>query len=108
MSHPKETVANYLWVGFALFVLLGLTVWVYYLPLGVFDFWVSMAVAVVKTVLILLFFMHLRHSSPLTWSVALTGLFLLLVMGVLSGTDYFTRTPEGWRSQAPWTLESGR
>ena len=52
---------------------------------------VAMTIALVKMILIILYFMHVRYSGKLTW-LASTGailFFLLLVVGLLN--DYWTR-----------------
>ncbi len=52
---------------------------------------VALTVAVVKTLLVLLFFMHVRYSSRLTWVFAGAGLFWLLIMMTLTMSDVLTR-----------------
>ena len=52
---------------------------------------VALTVAVVKTLLVLLFFMHVRYSSRLTWVFAGAGLFWLLIMMSLTLSDVLTR-----------------
>ena len=43
--------------------------------------------------LVILFFMHVRWSTRLTWVVVASGFFWLLIMFGLTMTDYFSR---GW------------
>jgi len=52
---------------------------------------VALTIALVKTLLVLLFFMHVRYSSRLTWVFAGTGLFWLLIMISLTLSDVLTR-----------------
>jgi len=52
---------------------------------------VALSIAVVKTLLVLLFFMHVRYSSRLTWVFAGAGLFWLLIMMTLTMSDVLTR-----------------
>jgi cytochrome c oxidase subunit 4 len=47
-------------------------------------------------VLVLLYFMHLRYSSKLTWLFAGAGFVWLLIMIGLMMTDYISR---GWVGQ---------
>jgi cytochrome c oxidase subunit 4 len=75
----------------ALIFLLILTVGAAYLPLGKMNIVVALAIAVVKAVLIVLFFMHIRDSDKLTWLVASSALVWFGIMIVLMFNDYGTR-----------------
>ena len=52
---------------------------------------VAMTIALVKMVLIILYFMHVRYSSRLTWIFAGAGFLWLAIFIVLTLNDYFTR-----------------
>ncbi len=54
---------------------------------------IALAIAVTKAVLVILFFMHVRHSSRLTWVVIAGGFLWLFIMIALTMSDYLTR---GW------------
>jgi len=41
--------------------------------------------------LVVLFFMHARTSSRLTWLVVIAGVFWLLILLTLTASDYLTR-----------------
>jgi cytochrome c oxidase subunit 4 len=58
---------------------------------------VMLAIAGAKATLVILFFMHVRWSSRLTWVVAMAGFFWLLLLFTVLG-DYVSR---GW---VPGTL----
>jgi len=75
----------------ALLVLLLATVGAAYIDLGAFNFLVSMAIAVIKAVLIMLIFMHVRYSERLVWIFASAAFFWLAVLIRMSLNDYFTR-----------------
>lgn len=77
------------WV--ALSVLLAATVITAYIPLGVFNTIINMAIAAAKVALILVFFMKLRSSSALIRLVSMAGLFWLVFMFALTAGDYLTR-----------------
>jgi cytochrome c oxidase subunit 4 len=85
------------WIG--LMVLLALTAWSSYIPLGPWNTVINMAISVMKTLLIATFFMHLRNAGGLLRIAALTGLIWLALLFGLSWTDIATR-PLG---SAPWT-----
>jgi len=84
---------TYLITGFALLAFLGLTIAAAYVNLGPFNTVAAMSIALVKAVLILLFFMHLRDSKPIIWVFAGAGFFWLGIMFALALSDYLTR---GW------------
>ena len=58
---------------------------------GALNSIVALTIALVKTLLVLLFFMHVRYSSRLTWVFAGAGLFWLLIMMSLTLSDVLTR-----------------
>lgn len=76
-----------------LMLLLGATVAVAEINLGKGNFIASTAIAATKATLILLFFMNLAYSKPLTRLVACAAFFWLLILFGLSFSDYFAR---GW------------
>jgi cytochrome c oxidase subunit 4 len=59
---------------------------------------VALTIAVIKATLVVLFFMHVRYSSRLTWVIVVAGLFWLGIMFVLTVSDYMTR-PNGLTPQ---------
>lgn len=77
----------------ALMLLLAATVAVAEINLGKGNFIAATAIAATKATLILLFFMNLAYSKPLTRLVACAAFFWLLIMFGLSFSDYFAR---GW------------
>ena len=77
------------WVGLVL--LLVLTLGLAYLPLGTANIVVALTIAMAKGVIVVLIFMKLAHSPPLTWIFAGAGLFWLALLFGLSFTDYATR-----------------
>ena len=44
-----------------------------------------------RSVLVVLFFMHLKYSTRLTWAVVLSSVFWLAILLVLTFNDYLTR-----------------
>jgi cytochrome c oxidase subunit IV len=69
------------------------------LDFGFFNNVVMLAIAVTKMLLVMLFFMGVRWSSRLTWVVAGSGFFFLLILFTITMSDYVTR---GW---VPGTLK---
>ncbi len=80
-------------VFLALIVGTGLTVAAAFVDMGAMNNVVMLTIACVKASLVILFFMHVRWSTRLTWVVVASGFFWLLIMFTLTMTDYFSR---GW------------
>ena len=55
---------------------------------------VALTIAVFKATLVVLYFMHVRYSSRLTWVIVAAGFFWLGIMFVFTISDYMTR-PNG-------------
>ena len=92
-THHVSSLAMYFGVFIALMVLTALTVWISRIELGPWNVPVAMAVAIVKATLVILFFMHVLHSTRLTWVVVIASFLWLGVLFVLTFSDYLTR---GW------------
>lgn len=85
---PRRT---YVFVYLALLLLLVATVAAGYLPLGPFHIVISIGIAIAKAILVVLFFMHLRHSHGRTIFFIGAGVLLLLILMGLTTVDYLTR-----------------
>ncbi len=100
MSEQIISTRVYYSIYVALLVLLALTISLAYVHLGYLNVLAAMTIAVLKAVLIILYFMHVRYSSRLTWVFVGAGFFWLAILLVLSMTDFLTRgwlpLPSGW------------
>jgi cytochrome c oxidase subunit 4 len=85
----------YLIVFGALMVLTAITVTAALIDLGPFNTVVALTIACTKMVLVILFFMHVRYSSRLTWATVGAGFFFLGLLLLMTLSDYLTRGP-GW------------
>jgi cytochrome c oxidase subunit 4 len=85
---PKST---YYLIFLALMVGTGLTWWVATIDLGAMNNVIMLTIAVTKATLVVLFFMHVKYSNRLTWTVIIASLFWLAIMLSLTMNDYFTR-----------------
>jgi cytochrome c oxidase subunit 4 len=86
------SVRGYFAVFIALLALTALTTGVAFIDLGgVGNIAVALAIAVIKAVLVALYFMHLRYSSPLTVIFAGAGIFWLGILVALTLSDYISR-----------------
>lgn len=91
MSGHVAPKSMYYSVFAALIVGTALTVLVAFYDLGVFNNIVMLLIASVKALLVILFFMHVRWSTRLTWVVAASGFVWLIILFGLTMTDYLSR-----------------
>jgi cytochrome c oxidase subunit IV len=83
---------TYMVVWVALMALMVLTAGLSRIDLGQWSTVVAMAIAVIKAVLVILFFMHVRYEDQkITWVVVVAGFFWLGILLALTMTDYVTR-----------------
>ncbi|MGH9773600.1 MAG: cytochrome C oxidase subunit IV family protein [Candidatus Acidiferrales bacterium] len=104
MSQHVVPIKNYVGVFVALLILTGLTTRIAFINLGPMNTVVALAIAVLKMLLVILIFMHVRRSSGLTKIVIVAGFFWLALLISMTYTDEHTRqwspTPSGWDSSA--------
>ena len=86
----------YFAVFITLLVLTGVTTAVAFVDLGILNPVVALAIATFKAVLVILFFMHVKYSSKLTWVVISAAFFWLGIMLAMTLADYLTR---------PWPMQ---
>jgi cytochrome c oxidase subunit IV len=91
-------VGIYVRIFLGLIVLTGITTAAAYVDLGAMNTVVALAIAVVKMLLVVLFFMHVKYSTNLTRLVIIAGFFWLAILVALTLSDELTRH---------WTPESG-
>jgi cytochrome c oxidase subunit 4 len=72
-----------------------LTVQIAFFDLGALNTIAALGIAVFKAALVVLFFMHVRYSTRLTWAVVAGSVFWLGILLVLTMSDYLTRV---WRT----------
>jgi cytochrome c oxidase subunit 4 len=85
--------STYLLVFFALALGTILTWAAAQVDLGWLNTPIALVIATIKAVLVILFFMHVIHSTRLTWVVVIGAFLWLGVLFVLTFADYLTR---GW------------
>ncbi len=91
--HHGPTVRIYLAVFASLIFLTALTVWVAYQDLGMLNDVVALGIACTKATIVILFFMHVKYASQLTWLLAGVGILFLLILFAFAMADYVSR---GW------------
>jgi cytochrome c oxidase subunit IV len=93
MHEHIDSIKTYTLVFAALLTLTFLTTVIAMVDLGPFSVAVALTIAVMKMLLVALFFMHLRHSAILTKVVVGAGLLWLGILMLLSMSDFVSR---GW------------
>jgi cytochrome c oxidase subunit IV len=91
MSEHIVSRSTYYAIFGALMVLTVITVLVARVDLGFLNTFVAMTVAVIKATLVILWFMHVRYSSKLTWVIVAAGFFWLAILFAFTLADYMTR-----------------
>lgn len=93
MAERITTPSTYAIVLAVLLVLTCLTVGVSFLNLGapVWHILVGLVIAVSKASLVILFFMHVLHSSRLTWIVIVVAIFWMGFFLLMTLTEYAAR-----------------
>jgi cytochrome c oxidase subunit 4 len=90
-EHVVTPIKTYVFVFLALLVGTGLTVLAAEVDLGWANNLVAMTIAVIKAMLVLYFFMELRHSTRMTVITAAAGFFWLILMIGMIMMDFVTR-----------------
>jgi cytochrome c oxidase subunit IV len=83
---------TYIVVWVALMGLMILTAGLSRIDLGEWSTVVALAIAAIKALLVILFFMHVRYESQkMAWIFVVAGFFWLGILLTLTLTDYLTR-----------------
>jgi cytochrome c oxidase subunit 4 len=94
-EHAPHIHVTPMWIYIAVFLALAvgtlLTWWVSTIDLGLMNTPIALLIATIKAVLVILFFMHVIHSTRLTWVVVIASFLWLAVLFVLTFADYLTR-----------------
>jgi cytochrome c oxidase subunit IV len=97
MSHAGSnhvvSIKLYVAIFLALMMLTAITVAVAFVDLGALNTVVALGVAVTKAALVILFFMHVKYSSRLTWLWVASGFVFLAIMLAFTMADIVSR---GW------------
>ncbi|HVZ60150.1 MAG TPA: cytochrome C oxidase subunit IV family protein [Terriglobales bacterium] len=97
MSEHVVPLKTHFKVWIALMSLMVLTAFLSTIDLGSWGTPVALGIAVIKAMLVILFFMHVKYESQkITWVVVVAGFFWLGILLVFSLSDYLTRGWAGW------------
>lgn len=93
MNEAAVSIKTYAFIFVTLLLLTATTFLVSGIDLGGMNAVAALVIAMVKALLVALFFMHLRYSRPLMMVVVAAGLLWLGIMITLTLGDFLTR---GW------------
>ena len=80
----------------ALLILTATTTGAAFINMGVFSPIVALAIACLKAILVILFFMHIRYSSRVLMLTVGAGFFTFLVLITMTLSDYISRSWGLW------------
>ncbi|MBL8858407.1 MAG: cytochrome C oxidase subunit IV family protein [Planctomycetes bacterium] len=69
-----------------------ITVWSATKDLGALNMPIALAIAVTKAAFVILYFMHVKYSTKLTWLFVMAGFLWFIIMVVITMADYTSRT----------------
>lgn len=81
----------YIAVFATLMVLTATTIAVAFVDLGIFNNLIMLTIALTKTLLVVLYFMHMRHSGKLIPVFAVGAIIWLAILLTLTLSDFVTR-----------------
>jgi cytochrome c oxidase subunit 4 len=90
-SQHQIGLQQYFAVFAALMALTALTVWVAFQNFGWLNNVLAVGIAVIKSTLVILWFMHVRYSSQLTKTLLFVALFFFLLLAAFVLSDSYTR-----------------
>ncbi len=105
-GHHVTPLKVYLGIGFALFILTGITVAVSFVHLGPFNLVVAMGIACVKAVLVALIFMHLYYDDKLYLTIFIMALLMLALFIIITLFDTLRRGDIHQESAQPFQQEA--
>lgn len=103
MAGHVESKKTYYLVFGALLVLTVVTVGVAYINFGFLNTPLALAIATLKAALVILIFMHVRHSSHLTWLFIGSGFLWFLILVGITMADYVSRDWDAVHKLSTWT-----
>jgi len=91
-SHKVISAGLYWLIWIILIIATFLTAWISTIDLGIFNTVVALIIATCKASIVVLFFMHVKYTSEkMTKAVLIGAIFWLMLLLILSLSDYATR-----------------
>jgi cytochrome c oxidase subunit 4 len=91
VSEHITPIRVYVFIFLALMALTAVTVWVAFHDYGFWNDVIALAIAVLKSALVVLFFMQVYYSSRLSKLTVAGGLLWLLILIGITLSDYMSR-----------------
>jgi cytochrome c oxidase subunit 4 len=79
-------------VFFALVIGTILTVWTATYDLGPWNTPIALGIAITKGLLVILYFMHVKYATRLTWLFVGAGFVWFLIMVIITMADFMSRS----------------
>ncbi len=99
-EHHVMPIRVYLTIITLLMILTVVTVWVAFLDFGFLNTVIAVGIAVVKALLVVMYFMHLKYAAPVTRLFAGAGAVFFVILIALTLSDYRSRdwfpAPAAW------------
>lgn len=95
-EHHIVTPKTYIIVFVTLLIFTGLTVLAAFKDLGIFNPVIALAIASIKGVIVILFFMHVFFQSKLIKMTVAAGFFTFLILITMTLSDYISRSWGLW------------
>ncbi|WP_348267748.1 cytochrome C oxidase subunit IV family protein [Edaphobacter paludis] len=95
-DHHIVSPLTYTIVFVTLLIFTGLTVLAAYIDLGIFNPVVALAIATIKAVIVILFFMHVKYQSKLIKMTVAAGFFTFFALITMTMSDYISRAWGLW------------
>ena len=92
MAEPRASIRTYLVVYVLLMLLMALTTGLAFVDLTPWSSLVAMVIAGAKAAFVILYFMHLRYSSRMSWVFAGLGIYFVGILILLTMNDVRTRS----------------
>jgi cytochrome c oxidase subunit 4 len=94
-THTSHVLPLRIYWGVFMALVVGtlVTVWSATLDLGSWNMPIALAIAVTKASLVILYFMHVKYSTKLTWLFVAAGFLWFIIMVIITMADFVSR---GW------------
>lgn len=106
MSSVIESTRVYVRIFMALLILTGITVGAAFVDFGWMNSVIALTIAVIKAALVVLFFMHVRHTNKLNQVFIAAGFLWLIILISFTLSDYFTRNHPKIPQARSWIHQS--
>lgn len=101
-EHKVDSLGMYLSIFGALMFFTFLTVAAAYIDFGQFSVTVAIAIATVKAILVIWFFMHVQHGSGLLKLFVIAGFLTFFLLIIFTLSDYTTRPAAEIDQNSSW------